>query len=353
MTAVGLRASERRSLDPRGLDLPMVNREIARYGLDLPTWTGQTTLTAFLAAEQGRINNNGANKNTFVPLSHTDVAVAAIGIHQILVGDIEAGAETLTILGSETYQFNPTGKSYIIVREPSAPPTGFRGLGTHVFNREPTRAVIVVGTHITTDSGSADSSRRYFVELNAWALYWTGVQRCNSTTLSTCTGTTSICSGGTTAYRISDSNGNNRVMAQAVGMAARNADVDVVLDIHSNGSEIRNLLLGAGGPIGHPAEAETVLVNRVRNALVANPNFTTGSCQSASDPRDDFTFCGTIVPRGRLLNGVTHLASCNTASSAPNSNRWMQIEEQSAVHNNSTNYTAVLDVFKAEIPVRW
>jgi hypothetical protein len=353
VATIGVAGTRAPVFDPRGLDLPEASRRLESGAMVLPTWTAHSTLTAFLNAEKTRVDNEGPNENTFVTLTNAEIAEAAIGIHQLMVGDLEAGAVGMQRFGYEVYQFNPAGQLYVLVREPTSPPTGFRGLGTMVLNLRPRRAITVTGTHVTTDTNSDVTSREMFVSSEAWLLYWSGTERCNATTLSTCTGTTGLCSGGTTAYRISDPTGYNRSMMQAVGVASRNADVDLIADMHSNVSDIVNLTLGAGGPQDRPAQPETLLSNRVRNRLVTeSAPFTLASCNSASDDRDALAFCGNINPIGRYMNGVSHIGSCTSYATTPNG-RFMQIEMQSTVYNSSTNRNLVIDAVKAEVAARW
>ena len=147
----------------------------------LPRWTAHTSLTALLTSEKTRMGDLPLNR--FVPLTDDEVAAAGHALTWLLAGSLD-GLSTLEALGYTAYTFSPPGQQYYLLYEPSGPL--YRGLGLVVVNRAPATNVIIHAKHIGNDTKSHLTSRMFFEDLGAVALIWTGVLRCNSSTISTC-----------------------------------------------------------------------------------------------------------------------------------------------------------------------
>jgi hypothetical protein len=302
----------------------------------LPVWTSHTTLAAFTADEKTRIVNLA--DNVFVPLTDDEVVQAGIALGQLYANDA-AGAAYLQALGYLVYTFNPAGKSYYLVREPSG--AAFRGLGTHVINRAPVTNTVVHGKHIATDTKSHLSTLRFFEELGAVAMAWTGVTRCSSSTLSPCISPSVFCNGGD---RISDANRfhQNMITASTLAAQARGA---ITFDVHSNSTEVKSIVLGAGGTLS--GEPLAFLTNRIRDRLVATSALSTGACEHPGD--SGLVFCGEYLQM-KICNGLTPGEACAGLDPASSTETYVQVELRSVIVDSLTNTRTLVNAIKAELP---
>jgi hypothetical protein len=310
----------------------------------LPRWTAQNTLVALLDTERTRMTSLAPN--SLRPLSDAEVLSAADALATLMRGSLD-GVPALESLGYVAYEFRSSaGKRYVLFHEPGGPK--FRALGLILVNRAPQRHVAVHAKHVGSDAGSHLTSRRIFDELAAVMLVWNGVLRCNSTEASPCRSDASVCG----PYRaISDGNAYHRNLFNA-GTLAAVASGAIVLDVHSNGVEPRQLLLSHGR--APDVEARTMLANRLRDRLVAeSTGFTTGSCHHPDDPRDQFTMCAADAVQQKAANGLTHQESCSPDLIPPKvTGSLLQLEMRGTVYNTSSNVTRVIRALQAEIPLR-
>jgi len=103
------------------------------------------------------------------------------------------------------------GRFYIV--EEKQPQVNY--WGTYVFNREAIRPGLVIqAPHPVYDTNTGYQGVFCFRRLGARALFFSGTHRCNHTQYSACSGSTSVCSGGTQPYRISDHPHNTRSVFQ-------------------------------------------------------------------------------------------------------------------------------------------
>lgn len=76
--------------------------------------------------------------------------------------------------------------------------------GTYIFNPNHCRKLVLQAPHPRADTNTGSQAIYSFIQTSAAALFLAGTHRCNSSTLSTCSGTTSVCNGSSSAYPISD-----------------------------------------------------------------------------------------------------------------------------------------------------
>jgi hypothetical protein len=309
----------------------------------LPRWTAHTSLTALLAAEKTRISNRPLN--SFQPLTDDEMFAAGNALTWLMAGSLD-GLSALEALGYTAYTFNPPGQQYYLLYEPTGP--GYRGLGLVVVNRAPVKNVIIHGKHIGTDTKSHITTRMFFEDLGAVALIWTGVLRCNSSTISTCTSTTvknSICSGY--GDRISDASRFHRnvMTSSTLAAVARNA---VVLDVHSNSIEPRHVVLSTGGP-DLASQPLNFFPNRVRDRLRSTTTVTAGSCDHPDDPAGAFNFCGRFVQQ-KICNGLTPAESCGPMLPPGTTGRYVQVELRDTIYDSTVNTRTVITAFRTELP---
>lgn len=84
-----------------------------------------------------------------------------------------------------------------------------------MFSKTPDRNnLILQSTHSSHDFNTGKQAIYAFNRLNTSALFLNGTQRCNNSTASTCAGTTTVCSGVSEAFKVSDMAHNTNNMFQ-------------------------------------------------------------------------------------------------------------------------------------------
>jgi hypothetical protein len=321
-----------------GLFVPVT--AASSHAQTLPRWTAHTTLSAFLNSEKTRIA--GLPLNTFAPLTNTEVVAASHALTWLMAGSLD-GLSTLEALGYDAYTFSPSnGQQYYLLYEPRR--TGFRGLGVVVINRAPTTNVVIHAKHIAGDSESHTTSRLFFEDLGAVALVWTGVRRCNSSVVSPCVIVSGYSPCG--AERISDASRFNRNVITAATLAGIARDA-VMLDIHSNGSEPRHVVMSTGGP-NVASEPLDFFPNRVRDRLLATTAITAASCDHPDEQTDAFHYCSRFVQQ-KICNGLTADEACGPMLPSYTSGRYVQVELRSTVYRSTVNTRAVIAAFRSEL----
>lgn len=96
---------------------------------------------------------------------------------------------------------NPSKLYYVL--ENTSLSTNF--WGTFIYNPSPQRSKLFIQSpHPKYEFNSGKQGFYIFREIGAIAFFVTGTNRCNNDTLTTCDGTTTVCTGASEAYRISD-----------------------------------------------------------------------------------------------------------------------------------------------------
>ncbi len=196
--------------------------------------------------------------------------------------------------------------------------------GTYVFSKTPDRNnLILQSPHSSHDFNTGKQAIYAFNRLNTIALFLNGTQRCNNSTASTCAGTTTVCSGVSEAFKVSDMAHNtnnmfqkttevlfnsiaNSVFVQLHGFSKKSTDPYVIM---TNGTDIT------------PTTVDYVTM--IKNELFTIDNsltFKLGHIDTDWDRLRGFT-----NTQGRFINGSAN--PCNTSASET-SGRFIHIEQE-------------------------
>ncbi len=195
--------------------------------------------------------------------------------------------------------------------------------GTYVFNSAPCREnLILQAPHPKFDFNTGLEAIFCFKRLSAKALFLTGTHRCNHTTSSACSGSTSVCSGSSQPFKISDMahntlsvfqkttevltiENNNAVFVQLHGFSKTSSDPYVIM---SNGTRATPLV---------------DYVTLIKNELAVVDNSLTFKLAHI-----DLSWTKLIAftnTQGRLVNGST--SPCNTSISST-TGKFVHIEQE-------------------------
>lgn len=168
---------------------------------------GQAELSGdFLMHMDGVINSlPGSSGNQYKYPDASQSTIWKEVIAAVVDKDYEAAATKASQLDYELIKFTDNSdsesKEYYILQMTSA---STHYWGTYVFNPDPCRSQLVIqAPHPVLDINTGKQGAYVFRKTNALAFFVSGTHRCNSTTFSSCSGTTSVC-GSSQAYRISD-----------------------------------------------------------------------------------------------------------------------------------------------------
>ncbi|MFY0631029.1 MAG: T9SS type A sorting domain-containing protein [Flavobacteriaceae bacterium] len=239
-----------------------------------------------------------------------------------------------------------TGLYYVL--EEKSPQTNY--WGTYVFAQGTTRGLVLQAPHSRFDFNTGKEAIYSFVRMHNLALFLNGTHRCNHSTASTCSGTTSVCSGGgSEPFKISDLAHNassiwqktteltlatfsNSVFVQLHGFTKLASDPYVIL---SNGTD---------------QTPTTDYAVQIRDELLnQDPSLTFKIAHLDSWTR----LVGFTNTQGRLINQSAN--PCNTSATST-TGRFIHIEqEKSKLREDATGwekmYQALNIVFSATVGV--
>lgn len=151
-------------------------------------------------------NVPGDSGNDYSEPSDAELDTWETVVAYILEDNISEARTTASNLNYQITEFTDTSLSpnqvFYILEEQS---TQQKYWGTYVFNPTPLRGnLILQAPHIKNDINTGSQAVFSMKNNLARAVFLNGTHRCNNSTLSNCSGTTSTCGSGNEAYKISD-----------------------------------------------------------------------------------------------------------------------------------------------------
>ncbi len=216
--------------------------------------------------------------------------------------------------------------------------------GTFIFHPDPERAQLVIQSpHPKKDFNTGKQGFYIFRESGARVFLLAGTSRCNSSSYTSCSGTTTVCSESSEAYRISDqahtttgtfqktterliAHNSNFIHIQLHGFEKLINDPDVIM---SNG--VQNSL---------PPEDHLIAL---KNNLLLEDSILT--FQIAHIDTGWNRLLGTTNTQGRLIN--ESLNPCNSSATF-NSGQFLHLEQvKDGLRNNQTEWEKMSNAIKA------
>lgn len=195
--------------------------------------------------------------------------------------------------------------------------------GTYVFSKNPDRNNLVLqAPHSDHDFNTGKQAVYAFNRLNNIALFLNGTQRCNNTTASSCDGTTTVCSGSSAAFRVSDQahNGNN-MFQKTTEVLFNQISNSVFIQLHGFSKKSTDpYVIISNGTDKVPA---TDYGTMIKNQLFAADNSLTFKLAHIDTDWDRLR--GFTNTQGRLINGSVN--PCETSASAT-SGRFIHLEQE-------------------------
>ncbi|NOY36190.1 MAG: T9SS type A sorting domain-containing protein [Chlorobi bacterium] len=143
----------------------------------------------------------------------------------LLEGNFATAATQADALDYELIEFTDGQSKYYILEKKL---TGNNFWGTYIFNPEACRKVVVQCPHPSYDYNTGKEGIYVFQQSDAFFYFVSGTHRCNSGSYSPCSGTTTVCTGSSESYRISDPAHNTNSIFQATSEALKAYDSTLV-----------------------------------------------------------------------------------------------------------------------------
>lgn len=159
--------------------------------------------------------------NAFQPPTSNQITNWNNAITHILNEEYSTAHQELLNLGYRlvSYYDIMSGSTFLIVEKQQ---NSSNHWGIYVFNSQPSRSrLIMQAPHPKYDTNTGSQATYVFQKLSARALCISGTHRCNSTSSSSCSGTTGAC-GSNGAFRISDNAHNENTVFQSTSEILHN-----------------------------------------------------------------------------------------------------------------------------------
>ncbi len=298
------------------------------YNLYAFSQTASGDLEAYLNLSISNIPENSGDDYR-VP-ANTELTSWENCIQTLLNNDLTTARTHADMINYQIVAYTHTANNnmYYIVEE-KVPQTNY--WGTYVFAQNPaTNALIIQAPHSSFDFNTGKQAIYSFVRLNNAALFLNGAHRCNHSTASTCSGTTSVCSSTSEAYKISDMAHNSDTVWQKTTALMNNAH-SVFVQLHGFSKQPSDpYVILSNGTDQTPATDYAVMI---KDALFNQDNSLTFKIAHI----DNWTrLVGFTNTQGRLLNESTN--PCTT-SAASTTGKFIHIEqEKSKLRENASGW---------------
>ena len=288
----------------------------------------------------------GNSGNDFALPSTTDLDSWGSILHNLFAQNYTTAADTAANINYELVEFLDTTVTghvtYYILRN-----TASNYWGTYVYNPNYCRSLVVQSPHPKKDYNTGKEGIYVFREAEAIFFCMSGTSRCNHTSYSSCSGTTSVCSGSTENYRISDmAHILNTVFQSTTDSLFHAFSSSVFLQLHgftklpsdpfiilSNGTQITP-------PIDYIATFKTKLENE--DSLFID------SIKVAHIDLEWTRLRGFSNVQVRLVN--SSVSPCDSNSTATNGRFIHMEQEKTRLRADSTGWKKVSNAIKGTLP---
>lgn len=163
-------------------------------------------------------NMPGSSGNNYVKPTNNELDIWNDIIDEILINNIASANDLANSINYQIVEFvdiTLSSNNYFYIIEESLPQNKY--WGTYVISKDPLRSKLILqAPHPVFDTNTGPQAIFCFKRLQAKALFLSGTHRCNHSQFSDCSGTTSVCGGVSSPYRISDNAHNTQSVFQRI-----------------------------------------------------------------------------------------------------------------------------------------
>ena len=275
----------------------------------------------------------GDSGNDYKTPSNSELTTWENCINALLSNDLTTARTEADLVNYRIVEYTNTAisgnKEYYVLEEKS---TQTNYWGVYVFAKDPTRNQLVIqAPHSSFDFNTGKQAVYSFVRLNNKALFLNGTHRCNHSTASTCSGTTTVCSGsGSEPFKISDMAHNSDSVWQKTTELMNNSNT-VFIQLHGFTKQASDpyVIISNGTDMTPTIDYATM----IQSELLNQDNTLTFKLAHI----DNWTrLVGFTNSQGRLINNSVN--PCST-SATTTSGRFIHIEqEKSKLRQDATGW---------------
>ena len=295
------------------------------------------TATGNIETYVGNLIDNvpGSSGNDYSEPNATELNNWNTVIDNILAQDIVTARSVANGLNYQITEFTDTSVSpnqvFYVLEEKSLQSNYW---GTYVFSKTPKRAnLILQAPHIKNDTNTGKQAIYCFKNNVARAVFISGTHRCNHSSSSSCSGTTTTCSGPSSPYRFSDMAHNVTSMFQkTTENLFVNIPNSVFIQLHGFGWDPGDpYVIMSNGTRETPAIDYATLI---KDALLIEDNTLTFQLPHINTSWN--TLIGFTNTQGRLINYSIDDCSSNSEGTT---GRFIHVEqEKSKLRDNASDW---------------
>ncbi len=156
-----------------------------------------TEMSGIISSMPGSSGDNYSDPNS------TQLTTWENTLNELLLNNYQAASDSANTIGYNLIEFTdntftPNRIYYALESQ------GSHYWGSYVYYPDFCRSVVVQSPHPKRDANTGNQGIHVFKETESFFYMLSGTHRCNSSSFTSCTGTTSACSGSSEPYRISD-----------------------------------------------------------------------------------------------------------------------------------------------------
>jgi hypothetical protein len=245
-------------------------------------------------------------------------------INAVLSDDLTTARTSASSVNYEIIEYTNTSlsvnKVFYILKE-KASQTNY--WGTYVFSQTPDRDnLILQAPHSAFDFNTGKQAIYCFKRLNNKALFLNGTHRCNHATASTCDGTTTVCSGSSEAFKVSDMAHNiNTIFQKTTEILFNSIANSAFIQLHGFSKKSTDpYVILSNGTDKMPT---TDYASMLKTELLSADNTLTFKIAHIDISWDRLR--GFTNTQGRFINGSAN--PCNTSATAT-SGRFIHVEQE-------------------------
>ena len=284
--------------------------------------------------------------NTYIEPTSNQLDTWGDIIDEIIIGnyaDAHTAAQTIDYQLVE-YDDSETNTTFYLLEKTNA---GTNYWGTFIYDPTPLRArLFIQAPHPKKDFNTGKQGFHVFLNTGAAAYLVAGTSRCNSSSYSSCDGTTSVCADSSEAYRVSDQahsvtsifqRTTERFEAQIANM--------IYIQLHGFEKQANDpyVIMSNGIDSDAPPNGFQYLESLRTNLEVQDTSLS--YVIAHEDPNWD-RLIGSTNTQGRYINGNT-IDPCSTSASQ-NSGRFLHLEqEKTKLRDNISGWDKMANALEA------
>ncbi len=277
----------------------------------------------------------GSTGNQYTDPSSSELNTWNNAFTELINNNYNSSATHANLIGYDLIEYTDTtttpNNRYYMLR-----PNGVNYWGLYVFNPNSCRDLVIQSPHPKKDFNTGKQGAFIFKETQSILLFIAGTNRCNHSSFSSCDGSTSVCSGSSENYRISDlAHNSTSIFQEATSIALNTFNDSYFIQLHGFSKLSTDPYVILSNGTQNTPSMDYLLT--FQNKLYNEDN--TLTFKTAHIDLDWTRLRGFTNTQGRLINGSSN--SCDISATTTNG-RFFHIEqEKTKLRNDVIGWTKV------------